>query len=115
MFEFIKRNWNKWGERGMRLPFIYDAPSEKPSLTVMFPYVTFIIASASVVALHFYSSLIIATTTAIFFWLIATVLYMLRKLQKASFDLKEQTFSLEGLEHPKKDQNEQNNTISTKL
>lgn len=107
MFSYLKKHWNKWGERGLRLPFIYDAASKKPSVTVMFTYLTFLISAASVVALHFYPSLIIATTTSIIFWLVATVLYLLRKLQKASFDLKEQTFSLEGAEAPNKEQNEE--------
>ncbi|MGH7241007.1 MAG: hypothetical protein ACREGB_01785, partial [Candidatus Saccharimonadales bacterium] len=73
-----------------------------PSITVLFAYVTFVLAVGSVIALHFFPKFLAATGVSILFWALATVFYMMRKLHKASFDLKNQSLNLDSGDDDKK-------------
>jgi hypothetical protein len=70
----------------MKLPFVHDSTTGKPSITLFFPYATFFIACVSLITLHFKPALTVATWTSISFWVLATALYMLRKITKLKFD-----------------------------
>lgn len=72
----------------MYLPYAHDPVTGKPSVTLLFLYITFVMASGSLLALHFKPSVLPATITSIIFWAMSMVFYRLRKLDKASFDLK---------------------------
>lgn len=91
----MKELWKKWCEQGIRWPYLHDPVSGKPSITIMFPYITFAIAVISIVLLHIWPSMIVATATSIVMWAVATVFYMLRKLNKAKFDLENRSFELD--------------------
>jgi len=91
----MKELWKKWCEEGLRWPYLHDPVSKKPSVTLMFLYITFMIMVMSLILLHFFNSLLIATGTSIVAWALATVFYMIRKVTKAKFDLTEKSFELE--------------------
>ena len=100
MLETIKEKlrliYEKWSSKGIKLPFLYDPTTDKPSITLFFPYASFVVALTSVISLHFKPSLLIPTCVSISFWTIATVLYMIRKINKAKFDLDDKSIELEG-------------------
>lgn len=87
--------WKKWSEEGLRLPFLYDPVSKKPSVTILFPYAAFVLVVISIILLHIWSKLIIATITTFIFWASSVVFYLIRKINKAKFGVKEGKFELE--------------------
>ena len=91
----MKKLWKKWSEEGLRWPYLHDPVSKKPSVTLLFPYITFVMTMISVILLHLNPAMIMATTMSMVFWLISTVVYLLRKLSKAKFDLDSRSFELE--------------------
>lgn len=91
----IKNIWKSMSTKGVHLPFVHDPVSGKPSITLLFPYVTFVLSVISIIALHFKPSLVIATTTTLIFWGVSVVFYMLRKISKATFDVSDGSFELE--------------------
>lgn len=93
--KFFKETINRWCTTGIKFPFAHDATTGKPSITLFFPYVTGFISIVSVIALHFKLDLVIASLTCIVFWLIAMILYMLRRISKAKFDLDDKSFELD--------------------
>ena len=95
MFSGLKKLWKFASEEGMKLPFIHDPVSKKPSITLLFPYITFVLAFVSTIFLHFFPSVFLATTTSIVFWVLSVVFYQIRKLQKAKFDLDDKSIELD--------------------
>lgn len=88
--------WKKISEDGLRWPYVYDPVSQKPSITIMFPYITFTLALVSVILLHIWPKMILATSVSLMFWATSTIFYMVRKLNKASISLKDQSIELDG-------------------
>lgn len=95
MLSWLSNKWKQWSDTGLRFPFAYDPVRNKPSVTLLFPYITFVLAVLSTIALHFKASLAIASWTSIGFWIIATVLYMMRHLTRAKFDLDDKSIELD--------------------
>lgn len=93
--EWIKKKLQEWAETGLRLPGAYDNKTGKASVTLMFSWISFAIAAISVIMLHFKQFDATATWTAIGFWVMGTVLYMLRKLQKVKFDADDKEIELD--------------------
>ena len=91
----MKKLWDKWCNEGLRWPYLHDPITKKPSITLLFPYITFVIAMISLIFLHFFPSVIIATSASIIVWAMAVVFYMLRKLSKAKFSLEDRSFELD--------------------
>jgi len=87
----MKEFWKSLSTNGIHVPFIFDGETGKPSITLMFAYVTFVLAVISLVALHFRSELLTATITSITFWAVAVVLYRMRKIDKLKFNLEERS------------------------
>lgn len=94
----MRKLWKKWSEEGVRIPFVHDPVSSKPSVTLLFPYILFWLACISLIMLHFRPELALATWTTIGFWATSTVLYMFRKLHKAKFDFNSRSIELEAPE-----------------
>lgn len=92
--KFLEK-WRKWSVNGVYVPFIYDQSTKGPSMTLAFSYITFVLAILSCIALHVKVELFVATVTTLMFWLIATILYMIRKITKAKFDLDDKSFELD--------------------
>jgi hypothetical protein len=86
----------KMNTKGLHFPFLYDPVEKKPSITLLFVYVTFAVAVASLVASHFYIKMLASTFVAVGFWALAMVFYRLHKLDSAKIDLKNDTVSLDG-------------------
>jgi hypothetical protein len=86
MIKWIANKWNQWCDVGLKLPFMHDPVTKSPSITLIFPYITFGLSIASVITLHFKPQLTVACWTTLGFWVLATALYMLRKITKLKFD-----------------------------
>ena len=95
MLQKLKNAWVSASDDGFRLPFLHDPVTKKPSITLLFPYITFVLSLVSVILLHFWPSIIIATITSIMFWVLSVIFYQLRKLQKAKFDVDDKSFELD--------------------
>jgi len=94
----ILKTWERWSKEGLHLPFAHDAATGKPSVTLLFPYITFVLAFVSVILLHIWPSMIVATTTSLIFWATSTIFYMLRKLTKAKIDFDDGSLDLTGVD-----------------
>jgi hypothetical protein len=85
----------KWINRGIKVPQIYDFSTKLPSITLSFPYIAFIVLVYAEINL-INKDATQGTLVALGTWFLATVLYMIRKITKAKFDLDDQSFDLEG-------------------
>lgn len=92
----IKDFWNSISKEGMHMPFVHDARTGKPSITLLFAYMTFILAFVSSVMLHFNSDIMMATFTSILFWVVSVVFYRLRNIDKAKIDFDDKSLELSG-------------------
>jgi hypothetical protein len=102
MFQKLKEVWTSWCKEGMYFPYAHNPTTKKPSITLLFPYVTFVMAVLSLIAMHFKDSLFSATATAITFWVISVIFYRLGKLDKVKFDVDDRSIELEGSDTNKK-------------
>lgn len=98
LLETVKTLLSKWGTEGLKVPHAHDAANNKPSVRLLFAYLSFVAALVSVVVLHISPSLLSATWTAIGFYVICTVLYMLKDVVKAKVDLDDKEVSFESSE-----------------
>ena len=98
MFNSIRKWWVGVSNKGMHFPFIHDPRSKKPSITLLFAYLSFAMAFISIILLHIWVHLVIATVTSILFWAMAVIFYRLRNLDKAKIDFDDKSIELEGNE-----------------
>lgn len=96
MIEWLKKLKNSILERGIRLPLAYDPVSKKASITILFSWVSFWLTFASLILLHKIEGILPATAMSMLFWVIATVFYLIRNIQKAKIDLDDKSIDLEG-------------------
>jgi H2-forming N5,N10-methylenetetrahydromethanopterin dehydrogenase-like enzyme len=89
----IKKTWK---DTGIKFPFAFDAATKQPSVTLLFAWIANALAIASLIYLHITSNSLFATTATISYAVIMTILYLMRKLQHAKFDLKNESFDLTG-------------------
>lgn len=95
MFEMIRGIWNSWAREGIDLPYARDYGSNKPSLTLLMFYLTFVLAICSLIALHLNSQLLSATSMCLLAWGMGFVFYRLRHLDKVKIDLDDKSIALE--------------------
>lgn len=81
---------------GIPFPTAREEPDGQPSFTLFVAWISFMIAAMSVIDLHIRPAHLVATGTAIFFWLLAMVFYRIRNLQKAKIDLSKREVELDG-------------------
>lgn len=98
MFKAISGKLKEWQKTGIPFFYAFDGSTGLPSITLLFAYVTFILAVCSTIALHFKTDLVVATSTSIVFWLLAFIFYRLRKLDKVKFNFAEKSFELDSEE-----------------
>lgn len=98
MLEKLKELINKAAESGLKFPFAYDPVQKQPSVTLLFVYITFIMAATSSIALNFTESTLTASLVAICFWALAFIFYRLRRLDKVKIDLDDRSIELENKE-----------------
>lgn len=102
MSQKIKDFYKAISESGLRLPFAYDALTKKPSVSLLFMYIVFTMATVSNILL-IRENIEIGTYTAIGFWVLATVFYMLRKLTTVKVDLDDREFEMTNQKDNKKE------------
>jgi hypothetical protein len=90
----IKDTLRKIAENGLRLPHAYDYETKKPSFRLLAAYTSFLIACLSVISLHV-AKHTEATLTAIGFFALCMVFYMLKRLTKAKIDLDSKSIELD--------------------
>lgn len=86
----------KLNDPGISVPMAHDSASGKPSITLLLMYVANALAILSLIYLHIRGEAFPATCMAMLYGVICTVLYMIRKLNKAKFDLDDKSIELEG-------------------
>jgi hypothetical protein len=96
MIKYLSDKLEQWSKVGIKAPFFHDPTTDKPSITLMFPYVSFTLLIISSIALHFFPSLIIASLFMAMIWIASTVFYMIRKINKAKIDFDDKQLELEG-------------------
>lgn len=102
-------DWKRWSEEGIRVPFAFDGVTKLPSVTLFFMYIANLLAILSLIYLHIRSDAFIATCMTVLYAVINTVLYLMRKLQSAKFDLDDKSFELEaGDDQEEKHENNSN-------
>lgn len=84
----------------LKIPYMLDPVTNKPSITIIFPYFTFVLAFISTVMFHFRPELATPCYTSIVFWFVATILYLLRKLTKVKLDLDDKSIELDSGDSP---------------
>lgn len=83
------------GTRGLYVPHAFDGRDKKPSIRLLFAVISFCMACCSLAALHVSDGFLVPSIATVTFFVICTVFYMLRDLDKAKINLKEQSFELE--------------------
>lgn len=92
-----------WNDPGIMVPMAHDSPAGKPSVTLLLMYVANALAIFSLIYLNIIGDSLTATGMTCLYAIICTVLYLMRKLNKAKFDLKNQDLELDGGDDVKKD------------
>lgn len=87
--------WTRWSEEGLRLPFLFDASTKQPSITLGLLYIASLLMFGSLIALHLDSALISATLVTMLVWVLAFVFYKMRKIDKLKLDLQNKQIDLE--------------------
>lgn len=99
MLQFLKEFFKFSSEQGLRLPFAYDPVFNKPSITLLFAYIAFLISAISLIALHFKDTLLTATAMTFVFTGMMIVFYLIRSINKAKIDLDDKEIDLESGEN----------------
>lgn len=92
----LKEIWTNWCIVGAKLPFLHDPTTDKPSITLGLLYLTSVVMIGSLLVLHIKSELLTATLTSIMVWILAYVMYRLRKLDSFRLDLDDKEIQLNG-------------------
>lgn len=91
----LKELYKELAENGIPVPFIRDTQINKPSMTLTFAYVSFIVAMTGIIFLTI-KEIVLGTTAAIMFWVLCMVFYRIRKLDKFKIDLDDKSIELDG-------------------
>jgi hypothetical protein len=94
MLAKIKAYLLRCHKTGFYVPYFHDPVSSSPSITITFAYVSFVLACVSIIRLHFDPTNLSAAWTSIGFWAAATILYMIRKINKLNVDVSAKKFSI---------------------
>ena len=81
----------KWA---FKLPLAIDDTTGKPSITLTFPYVSFVLMVVSIIML-LKQNVFYGTICAVLVWLSATILYLMRQITKVKASLSEKSIELE--------------------
>jgi hypothetical protein len=95
LWQNLKDALVKSSTEGMHMPVMFDASTGKASATLFFMYIANTLALCSLIWLHFRGDPFVATITTAIYSIVWTVLYMMRRIQKAKFDLDDRSIDLE--------------------
>lgn len=79
---------------GLKLPHAYDPVSKKQSFRLLTAYCSFVLTILSLILLHIWPQLLVATAMTMLFSSINMIFYMLKKLESAKIDLDDKEISL---------------------
>lgn len=100
MLKKLSEHWSRWSTKGMEWPFVHDPVKGKPSVTLLFFYITFCLTtlaiSASSTMLIIKGSYLQATMMPMLAWFSAFVFYRLRRLDSVKINLAEKSVELDG-------------------
>lgn len=89
-------NWYEdKSKNGINFFYANDHSTGKPSSTLFYSYLSFWLSFLSVIALHFSDRFLTATSMSFVFTGMMIIFYMIREINKASFNLKDRSISLE--------------------
>lgn len=91
-------------EKGLHWPFLLDPTTGKPSVTLLFLYITFLNMMGSVIALYFFPNLLTPTIVSVGIWSLSMVFYRMRKIDDFNFNLKTGSVEVKGDDGKKGDQ-----------
>lgn len=91
----MRAMFERWSEEGIRFPYAYSGDEKKPSVTLLFVWLTGMLAIGSTLALNFANTLQ-ASIISIIFWALAMVFYRIRRIDKFKFDLDDKQIEIEG-------------------
>lgn len=97
MWDNLKKIFEFSAKIGFYFPGAYDSNTDKASTSLLFANLSFYIACGSVLTLM-YKDIALGTVAAITLAVVYFIFYMLRKLNKAKFDLDDRSFDLENTE-----------------
>lgn len=96
----VKEALNKWSEEGMTFPFVKDVSGDRPSVTLLFFYVSYLIGQFFVTISSYElmrkGSFLIATFMPVVMVVLTYVFYRFHQLSKVSFDFDDKQLSIEG-------------------
>lgn len=95
MWNNIVNWWKEVRDNGIRFPYAHDTQRKEASASLFFVYIAFYVAIVSIIVLHNKLELLTATVTAIGFFALCMVFYMLRKINKVKADLDDKSFELD--------------------
>lgn len=90
----FKEKIKQWSEEGIRLPMAHDGTTGKPSVTLLFVYVAYIIAASIVIYLTVKDQ-IAGSAAALMFFFGCLIMYRIRHLDKIKVDLDDKSFDIE--------------------
>ena len=94
MFIKLRDFWTSLCVEGIHLPFSFDPETNKPSITLMFFWISSTLSVASLILLHIGIVTYTATAMSLGFVLLAFVMYRMRKLDKVKINLTEKSIEL---------------------
>lgn len=83
--------------KDIKLPFAIDGKTGEPSVTLLFAYIAFILATLASSYL-LYRDVVAGTVSSLTLFFGTLVFYRLRRLDKVKFDLDDKSFELESSE-----------------
>lgn len=112
MFEKSKNTFRRWSSVGMKWPFVHDPVGNKPSVTLMFFYITFVLASVATIAsttlMLLNGEYMRSTIMPMMMFVLGFVFYRLRSLDNVKIDLNDQEIELSSRDdEPKEKDDEQ--------
>ena len=96
LWQNLKDTFSTSLKEGIPLPVAKDVNRGEASVTLFFMYIFNMCALASLIYLHIQDTALTAALVTATYSIIWTVLYMMRHIQKAKFDLDDKSIDLEG-------------------
>jgi len=98
LFRKLAESWKKWGTDGMLWPFVHDPVKGKPSVTLLFFYISFFLAASAVlvssIMLLLTGNYLTATFMPIMMMFSGFIFYRLRRLDSVNIDLDDKSINL---------------------
>lgn len=90
----FKEKIKQWSEEGIKFPMAYDGTTGKPSVTLLFAYISYIIAASIVIYLTVKDQ-IAGSAAALMFFFGCLIMYRVRHLDKLRVDFDDKSIDIE--------------------